>query len=482
MAGAGVEFRLDVPDTGVPEALDGPPDSGGALAHRVGVTGEEEKGQVLRHPGQNGGVVQPQDACEHAVVGVQGEGEHAALVGAVLVHFGLVTVEPVLRRAALEPPVIAEKGEVRHQLAAVLPAEKDGQHPAESSGCGDQRFGLEAGTHDDGSVKLIAPLAKVLPGVERAHAVAQQKIGDARIELLRQRSDSMKVVEDGAVAVGLGEIAVIRLGADRAAVAQMVVAEYLAARGILVTGHDHLGHGGSIRTKADYGYFAQPDGNRAVLDDLHAVTALTKQLYPGVPYFLLGHSMGSFYARQYLCEWGDELDGAIIMGTGFQPKALVATARTLCRVLAVFFGWEHRSKLVANLSFLGYNRGLEGRTPQDWLNRDQAEVDKYRADERCMFTFTLNAYYSMFTGILRLYDPAVLAGVPKDLPLLFLAGDADPVGERTAGVRRAIQSLRDAGVGNIESKFYPGARHELLVETNKAEVFADIAGWLNKQI
>lgn len=151
-------------------------------------------------------------------------------------------------------------------------------------------------------------------------------------------------------------------------------------------------------------------------------------------------------------------------------------------MLAVFFGWEHRSKLVANLSFLGYNRGLEGRTPQDWLNRDQAEVDKYRADERCMFTFTLNAYYSMFTGILRLYDPAVLAGIPKDLPLLFLAGDADPVGERTAGVRRAIQSLRNAGVGNIESKFYPGARHELLVETNKAEVFADIAGWLEKQL
>ena len=84
--------------------------------------------------------------------------------------------------------------------------------------------------------------------------------------------------------------------------------------------------------------------------------------------------------------------------------------------------------------------------------------------------------------ILRLYDPAVLAGIPKDLPLLFLAGDADPVGERTAGVRRAIQSLRDAGVGNIESKFYPGARHELLVETNKAEVFADIAGWLEKQL
>ena len=149
------------------------------------------------------------------------------------------------------------------------------------------------------------------------------------------------------------------------------LAEYLAGRGILVTGHDHLGHGGSIRTKADYGYFAEPDGNRAVLADLHAMTVRTKELYPGVPYFLLGHSMGSFYARQYLCEYGHELDGAIIMGTGFQPKALVQFAKTLCRVLAVFHGWQYRSKFVANMSFMGYNKGLEGRTTHDWLNRDQ---------------------------------------------------------------------------------------------------------------
>jgi len=179
------------------------------------------------------------------------------------------------------------------------------------------------------------------------------------------------------------------------------LAENLAARGILVTGNDHLGHGGSIRTKEDYGYFGEPDGNRAVLEDLHAVTTLTKQLYPGVPYFLLGHSMGSFYARQYLCEWGDELDGAIIMGTGYQPKALVQLARTICRVLAVFHGWHYRSKLVARLSFLGYNKGLEGRTAHDWLNRDPVEVDRYRADERCTFIFTLNAYYSMFSGMWR---------------------------------------------------------------------------------
>lgn len=260
------------------------------------------------------------------------------------------------------------------------------------------------------------------------------------------------------------------------------LAEYLAASGILVTGHDHLGHGGSIRSEEDLGFFAQPDGNRAVLEDLHAMTALTRELYPDVPYFLLGHSMGSFYARQYLCEYGSELSGAIIMGTGCQPKALVLTAKTLCRVLAVFLGWHHRSKFVANLSFMGYNKGLEGRTNSDWLNRDAAEVGKYIADPKCGFTFTLNAYYSMFTGILRLYDPLLLAQVPKELPLLFLAGDADPVGEQGKGVLRAVQSLKDAGVQNIRCILYPGARHELLLERNHLEVFANIRNWLDEQI
>ena len=258
-------------------------------------------------------------------------------------------------------------------------------------------------------------------------------------------------------------------------------AQAMNRAGIAVIGHDHPGHGRTAKP-GELGEFAEKNGVRRVNGAMAQVARFAKHKFQGIPHILLGHSMGSFYARQYLCEWGGELDGAILMGTGFQPKALVAAAKALCRVLAVFFGWEHRSRIVASLSFLGYNKGLEGRTPHDWLNRDTAEVDKYRADERCMFTFTLNAYYSMFSGILRLYDPAVLAGMPKDLPLLFLAGDADPVGERTAGVRRAIQSLRDIGVRNIEAKFYPGARHELLMETNKAEVFADIADWLEKQL
>lgn len=256
---------------------------------------------------------------------------------------------------------------------------------------------------------------------------------------------------------------------------------FLTSLGYCCYIHDHRGHGASVRAPEDLGYFYR-GGAHALVEDTFEVTQLAKRQHPALPYFLLGHSMGSFYARQYLCEWGDELDGAIIMGTGYQPKALVQLARTICRVLAVFHGWHYRSKLVARLSFLGYNKGLEGRTAHDWLNRDPVEVDRYRADERCTFIFTLNAYYSMFSGILRLYDPALLARVPKDLPLLFLAGDADPVGEQGAGVKRAVKSLLDAGVKNIEVKLYPSARHELLVELNREEVFADIGDWLERRL
>ena len=263
------------------------------------------------------------------------------------------------------------------------------------------------------------------------------------------------------------------------------LARYLAGHGIAAVGHDHLGHGGSVASKEDYGYFGRPDGNRLLLEDIHAVTRWAKALpeLAGLPWFLLGHSMGSFYARQYICEYGDELAGAILMGTGWQPRAAVLGGRALCHLLAAFKGWHYRSRLVNNLAFGSYNRSFEpARTPNDWLNRDANEVDRYRAEERCSFIFTLNGYDSLFTGLARLCDKKLLARVPRDLPLLFLAGEDDPVGDKGRGVRKAAQSLREAGVRQIEVKLYPGARHELLVELNRREVFEDVRAFIEKRI
>ena len=263
------------------------------------------------------------------------------------------------------------------------------------------------------------------------------------------------------------------------------LARFLAGQGIAAVGHDHLGHGGTAATKEDYGYFGRPDGNRLLLDDIFAVTRWAKALpaLAGLPWFLLGHSMGSFYARQYLCEHGGELSGAILMGTGWQPRAAALAGRALCHLLAAFKGWHYRSKLVDGMAFGSYNRSFApARTSKDWLNRDGREVDRYLADERCSFRFTLNGYDSLFTGLARLCDKRLLAQAPKDLPLLFLSGVDDPVGSRGKGVERAAQSLRDAGVRHIAVKLYPAARHELLLELNRQEVFADIQAFMEQHI
>ncbi len=260
---------------------------------------------------------------------------------------------------------------------------------------------------------------------------------------------------------------------------------WLADRGVAAVGHDHLGHGGSVVSREEYGYFGRPDGNRLLLDDIHRVTRWAKALpeLEGLPWFLLGHSMGSFYARQYLCEYGGELQGAILMGTGWQPRAAARAGRALCHLLAAFHGWRYRSKLVDSMAFGSYNRSFRpARTSKDWLNRDEKEVDRYLSEERCSFRFTLNGYDSLFTALERLCDKELLARAPKDLPVLFLSGDDDPVGDRGRGVQKAAQSLRDAGMRQVEVKLYPGARHELLVELNRQEVFADIGGFIQNHI
>lgn len=260
-------------------------------------------------------------------------------------------------------------------------------------------------------------------------------------------------------------------------------AKYLCDRGYLVTGNDHLGHGGSINSEDDWGYFADKDGNKAVLDDLYEVTKITKALYPNKPYFLLGHSMGSFYARQYLCEHGDELNAAIIMGTGHQPLVTVRAGMEVCKLFALGKGWHYRSTAVNAMAFGSYNKKFEpARTKVEWLTKDEKIVDWYLNEPRCSFMFTLNGYYNMFLGISRLHDKKLLNNVPKLLPLFFVSGQDDPVGDFGKGVMAAKQSLVEVGCKNIAMKLYPNDRHEILNELDKEVVYEDLYKWLEEKI
>lgn len=260
-------------------------------------------------------------------------------------------------------------------------------------------------------------------------------------------------------------------------------AGYLSELGILVIGNDHLGHGESVRSKEDFGYFAEHDGNKILLKDIHRLRKMTEESYPGVPYFLLGHSMGSFLTRQYLCCCGKGLAGAVIMGTAYHSKSEMTAALAITQSLAKVRGWRHRSRLVDALAFGGYSKSKRHpRTDRDWLSKDDRSVDCYIGDERCQFMFTLNAYYNMFLGLYKLTLPKYLKNMPKDIPLLFAAGENDPVGNYGKGVRRVYEDLQKLGVKDMEIQLYPEDRHELLHETDKEKVFKDIAGWIENHI
>ena len=260
-------------------------------------------------------------------------------------------------------------------------------------------------------------------------------------------------------------------------------AKYLNERGILVIGGDHLGHGLTAANDEELGYFPAEDGSKTVVDDLYEITKYTKNKYPKVPYYILGHSMGSFMVRRYIMTYGNEVDGTIIMGTGGQPKLLIYTARTIVKVLTKLKGSKHRSKLVNKLSFGTYNNKFKPvRTEYDWLTRDEGIVDAYKSNKYCTFLFTLNGYETLFNTLHFINKKENIDKIPKDMPIFFVAGDKDPVGANGVGVNKVFNQYKNLGIKDIKIKLYKDARHEILNEINCEEVFEDIHNWLQDNL
>ena len=259
-------------------------------------------------------------------------------------------------------------------------------------------------------------------------------------------------------------------------------AKFLTSNGILVVGNDHLGHGKSATNDDELGYFRHENPENALVLDMHHLTNIIKAKYPNAPYFLLGHSMGSFMARKYISIYGDELDGVIISGTGNQSPALVSAGLFLTNIVGLIKGERYRSKFLANLMMSGYNKKIANpKTASDWITRDEQIVDAYVKNKYCTFLFTVNAYKGMFRTIQYISKDKNINKIPSDLPTLMISGDMDPVGGYGKDVKKLYQKY-SKHINDLTFKLYENDRHEVLNELNKDEVYNDILDWIKSRI
>lgn len=259
-------------------------------------------------------------------------------------------------------------------------------------------------------------------------------------------------------------------------------ARFLNAHGYVVVGNDHLGHGLSVAAEEDRGYFADKDGWMHVSNDTRTLQIMTRRSFPGLPYFLFGHSMGSFLTRTYLIRFPGTVDGAVICGTGHMSDALIRAGRAAAGIEKKHLGGRGKSKLIDNLSFGPYNRAFRpNRTQYDWLSANADNVDAYLADPLCGCPVSVGLFYDMMGGIAFMKDPKNLAHMDRTTPIYFIAGGLDPVGDNGEGVRRAYLSFKEAGVQDLDIRIYPGLRHEILNELAYEMVYTDVLEWLERQ-
>ncbi len=258
------------------------------------------------------------------------------------------------------------------------------------------------------------------------------------------------------------------------------VAESLTSNGYAVFCHDHRGHGQTAASPEALGHFADAGGWDRAVKDLQLLMSAERQENPGLPMFLLGHSMGSFMAQQLLYENSNLMEGCILSGSNGDPIRLVIVLDALARLQRFFYGRRARSRLLHRLSLRRANQAFRPvRTSFDWLTRDSAVVEAYVGDPLCGFVGTTQLWIDLVHGARVIARPENRARIPKQLPIYIIAGTADPVSDGCKGLEQLIRSYRSAGLTDVRHKFYPGGRHELLNEINREEVMSDLVAWLD---
>ncbi|MCT4663236.1 MAG: lysophospholipase [Tissierellales bacterium] len=258
-------------------------------------------------------------------------------------------------------------------------------------------------------------------------------------------------------------------------------AKFLNSKGFSVYAHDHRGHGKSANEKL--GFFAYESGWEKVRDDIYALTKEIKRREGNVPIFLFGHSMGSFLSRAYIQEYGAEIKGVILSGTAGKPGIKGVIGKKIAENNGKKYGVDTLSPKLNDMAFGNYNnRCKDNKTEFDWLSRDENEVQKYIEDPLCGFVCTNQFYADLLGGLINISKRREIKKIPKNLPIFLISGSMDPVGEYKKGVLQTYLSYSKCGIKDVRYKFYEGARHELINELNKNEVYEDIINWIEEHL
>ena len=261
-------------------------------------------------------------------------------------------------------------------------------------------------------------------------------------------------------------------------------AAWLVSQGVWVCSHDHLGHGASVTSEENLGYMTADHPSDVLVEDMHRFRKLIEPRRPALPYFMLGHSMGSFLLRKYLVSYAEGLEGAIIMGTGQNPELMAKLGIALTSQAARRHGWHYRSRQIQNLTYDRYYKQYDvtgtdhART---WLTRNQEIADAYYADPKCNYLFTLSGHKALFEAVAFCASRKNNAAIRKDLPMLLISGEEDPVGGLGRNVDKVRKLLEETGHTDVTMKLYPGDRHEILNEPDREQVYRDICDWLRSK-
>ncbi len=257
-------------------------------------------------------------------------------------------------------------------------------------------------------------------------------------------------------------------------------ARFLAGRGFAVCGDDHIGHGASAPPHKR-GCMPAKGGNEVLIADEHTLRGIAQKRFPQAPYVFFGHSMGSFITRCYIARHGEGLAAAVICGTGTVPVPTSRAGNLLARAVCATRGEDHRSALIDSMGAGAYSKAVPGPTGMEWLSHNADNVQAYLADEECGFMFSVGGYAALTALTAEACSRACAAAVPHDLPLLYIAGDGDPVGNMGKGVRAAAKLARDAGSVDVTCTIYDNMRHEILNERGHEAVYRDVAAWIESR-